>query len=361
MRASCSRRVTPSSQGASQSRMRRPAPRRARSGHAACDSVRERGAHEGRRAPAARASRAPRAALRCRAARTPTSIAARAGCAGICGSGCSSSSSSSSMTRSAVRSPPARASSTRRCRRCTSSAAKCWSISARPRGAARQDARIALAVIQVHRDDEFLAREPLRAREMRAAAVRQRVTTLPRRAAPADAVGIRERQQQPGRRRESRAGLAAAAGAPAAARSRARAARALERAALGPRAAPRPRSGSRRVRMSASARPRRAQQVALRQQRPRAAAASAVAPVRGHAAACAPGAGARASPRHLTPVRLMRPSASSAPSRRADRARCQGSRPRGGSSQRSSAASRAPQRRAPAPAAQDRPRESPAA
>ena len=59
-----------------------------------------------------------------------------------------------------------------------------------------QDARVALAIVEVDGDDEFFATQALRFGEMRAAAIRQRVAGFAAGAPAADAIGIGKGEQQ---------------------------------------------------------------------------------------------------------------------------------------------------------------------
>ena len=61
-----------------------------------------------------------------------------------------------------------------------------------------QDPRVALAVVDLDRDDEFLARDRLGTRERRAATVRELVAAVVARPALRDSIGIREREQHAG-------------------------------------------------------------------------------------------------------------------------------------------------------------------
>ena len=78
-------------------------------------------------------------------------------------------------------------------------------------GRGEQDACVALAIIQVHRHDELLPRQPLGPREHRAAAVGENEAAHPARSLAADAVRVGERQQQA--RVTTRVGAAGAGGA----------------------------------------------------------------------------------------------------------------------------------------------------
>src|SRR6185312_16875599 len=95
-------------------------------------------------------------------------------------------------------------------------------------------ARLALAVIEVDRHDELLARQRLALGECRAAAVGERVASLPARAAPADAVGVGEGEQHAGAQLRCRTRTLGAQRPLQIAR---RAARALEDGAVGAAAA----------------------------------------------------------------------------------------------------------------------------
>ncbi len=68
-----------------------------------------------------------------------------------------------------------------------------------------QDARVALAIVEVDRDDEVLPAETLRVGEVGAAAVGKRVARIAARTALADSVGISEGEQHAGV--HARAGL----------------------------------------------------------------------------------------------------------------------------------------------------------
>src|SRR5205823_5506043 len=59
----------------------------------------------------------------------------------------------------------------------------------------QQDARVALTIVEVDRDDELLTPEALRIGEVRAAPVRERVARVAARAPASDAIGIREREE----------------------------------------------------------------------------------------------------------------------------------------------------------------------
>ena len=116
---------------------------------------------------------------------------ARAGAAPRCSGFSSTSSSSRRITRRAttasVRASHATSSRAHELRR-----AKYSSRSLRVERRRELDLRLALAVVEIDRDDELLARDRLRARERRAAAVRELVARLRAGPAPRDAVGIRE-------------------------------------------------------------------------------------------------------------------------------------------------------------------------
>ena len=131
-----------------------------------------------------------------------------------------------------------------------------------------QDARLALGVIEVDRDDELGARERLRRRERRAAPAGERVAPLPAGAPAPDAVGIGEGEQQARSLRHRRPAPGAAAPRPPGAAGRARRGGRARARSDRPRRRPHPASSSSRERMSASrapAPPR--QQVALGQER----------------------------------------------------------------------------------------------
>ena len=247
--------------------------------------------------------------------RTPASIAARAASAGTSGSGLSSSVSASSLSDLRAPAPPARALSH------DDLGGALHALGAvlqqlRPRQRrGEQDARLALAVIEVDRHDELLARQRLRPRRMPRRG-RWRACSAPPRPGGAGRCG-RGRRRRAARRRSAAAAGPDACGAqlPLADRApRGACARGCARSA--PPRPPSPRSSSRRVRMSASRRgphraAGRARTAARRAPRP-----AARRRARAPAAACARVAGARRGASSRGRAALMRPSASSAPRRR---------------------------------------------